>query len=50
MALPSQQQLAALLNFRAKTMASFYFRGSKLSVQAHKGTSSVNVAIKPLLK
>jgi hypothetical protein len=50
MALPCQQQQATLLNFRAKTMASFYFRWSKLSVQAHKGTSSANKAIKPLLK
>ena len=47
--LPSQQQLAALLNIRAKIMASFYFRWSELSVQAHKGTSSANVEIKPLL-
>jgi len=50
MALPSQQQLAAVWNVRAAKMTSFYFRWSKLSVQAHKGTSSANVAINPLLK
>ena len=50
MALSGRQQLVALLNFRANKTASFYFRWSKLSVQAHKGISSANVAIKPSLK
>jgi hypothetical protein len=50
MAFPGQQQLATLLNFRAQILASFYFRGSKFSLQANDSTSSANVAVKPSLK